>query len=355
MNPSKWRSIPASFFAMVLGLVGLGDCWRLGDKLWAGKPMWIFPAWISEAVMAVAALVWIVLMLAYANKWLFARAEARAELYHPIQRCFIGLTGVSTMLIAVALERYSHDGAVALFVIGSIMQLGYGSAFTARAWRGELPVEQVTAALYLPTVAGNLVSAFVGAYVGFPVLGALFFGAGMFAWLALESVFTLRFHVHASMPKPLRPTMGIMLAPPAVACVGYMFITGGVKTEAPMPDLFAQAMAGYALLQFFILVRAMRWVAEQPFAASYWGYSFGVTGLSCVAIMLVKRGIASPPLEWLAVALFIVANAAIAVLIVGTVRLLLAGRLVPPSITGVVAATVPTPAPMPEPRPAPAS
>ena len=320
MNPSKWRSIPASFFGMVLGLVGLGDCWRLGDKLWAGKPMWIFPAWISEAVMAVAALVWIVLMLAYANKWLFARAEARAELYHPIQRCFIGLTGVSTMLIAVALERYSHDGAVALFVIGSIMQLGYGSAFTGRAWRGELPVEQVTAALYLPTVAGNLVSAFVGAYVGFPVLGALFFGAGMFAWLALESVFTLRFHVHAS-----------------------------------MPDLFAQAMAGYALLQFFILVRAMRWVAEQPFAASYWGYSFGITGLSCVAIMLVKRGIASPPLEWLAVALFIVANAAIAVLIVGTVRLLLAGRLVPPSITGVVAATIPTPAPMPEPRPAPAS
>ena len=54
-------------------------------------------------------------------------------------------------------------------------------------------------------------------------------------------------------------------------------------------------------------------------------------------------------------ALFIVANAAIAVLIVGTVRLLLAGRLVPPSITGVVAAPVPTAMPAPAPRPAPAS
>ncbi|MEH1807450.1 hypothetical protein [Nostoc sp.] len=38
-------TIPASFFSMILGLVGLGSCWRVAAKLWH------LPAWIGEAIM----------------------------------------------------------------------------------------------------------------------------------------------------------------------------------------------------------------------------------------------------------------------------------------------------------------
>ena len=35
--------VPASFFGMILGLVGLGNCWRVAAKIWH------LPAWIGEA------------------------------------------------------------------------------------------------------------------------------------------------------------------------------------------------------------------------------------------------------------------------------------------------------------------
>ncbi|WP_410477641.1 SLAC1 family transporter [Nostoc sphaeroides] len=68
----------------------------------------------------------------------------------------------------------------------------------------------------LPTVAGGFVSAIVSA-LGYREWGALFFGVGMFSWLALESIIIYRLYLFEELPKPLRPTLGIQLAPPVVA------------------------------------------------------------------------------------------------------------------------------------------
>ncbi len=63
----------------------------------------------------------------------------------------------------------------------------------------------------------------------------------------------------------LRPTLGIQLAPPVVGCVAYLGITSG------QPDTSAQI-----LLQALILLRLLPWLCQQPFAASYWTFTFGV-------------------------------------------------------------------------------
>ncbi|MEI9984063.1 MAG: hypothetical protein WDN69_13160 [Aliidongia sp.] len=79
--------VPASFFGMVLGLGGLGFTWRSAHQIWP------VPESVGEALMAVAAAVWAVLLVLYALKWAFARDEALAEAQHPIQCCFIGWSG----------------------------------------------------------------------------------------------------------------------------------------------------------------------------------------------------------------------------------------------------------------------
>ncbi len=114
------RPIPASFFSMILGLVGLGSCWRVATKIW------LLPAWIGEAIMLIAITVWLVLLLLYGSKWLWAREEALAEFRHPIFCCFIGLVPVSTLLVALAIAPYSRVSAVALFAIGATGQLSFG-------------------------------------------------------------------------------------------------------------------------------------------------------------------------------------------------------------------------------------
>jgi tellurite resistance protein len=321
---AKRSPVPASFFGMILGLVGLGNCWRVAAKIWH------LPTWIGEAIMLLAIAIWIVLLLLYVSKWLWAREDALAEFEHPVLCCFIGLVPVSTVLVALAIAPYAHAIAVAFFVVGAIGQLGFGVYRSGRLWMGGRNPETTTPVLYLPTVAGGFVSAIVASALGYREWGVLFFGMGMFSWLALESIIMQRLYLLEALPKPLRPTLGIQLAPPVVGCVAYLSITSG------QPDTFAQILFGYGLLQSLILLRLMPWLFQQPFAASYWAFTFGIAALALSALRFVERGMTGA-MEGLAVLLFVGANLLIGGIAVGTVRLLLRGKLLPPSTSAKAA------------------
>ena len=111
-----------------------------------------------------------------------------------------------------------------------------------------------------------------------------------------------------------------------MACEAYLFITGG--TTGPPPNAFALGLAGYALFVFLVLVRHARWVSAQPFAVSYWAFSFGITSLAFDLILFHVRGMGGF-LDWLSVAAFAVANVVIAVLAVGTVVQMMRRTLIP--------------------------
>ncbi len=313
------KIIPASFFGIVLGLVGLGDCWRVAAKAWDLPPI------IGEAIMFFGFGIWLILISCYLLKCLLHKDEALAELNHPIQSCFIGLSGVATLLAAVAINPHAHSLAQILFVIGAFVQLAYGIYFLGRSWMGGHDLSTVTAAMYLPSVAGNFVSAFVSGYLGYQGIGSLFFGAGLFSWLMLESLIANRLYFNVALPEALRPTMGIMLAPPVVACIAYLFITSG------QPDIIAQALFGYGLLQLLLLIRVLKWIFNAPFTASYWAFSFGITAIAFDAIIFVLRGM-SGYIETLSIGLFIFANAVLILLIVKTILKLIGGSLIPPPL-----------------------
>jgi tellurite resistance protein len=105
--------IPAAFFGVVLGLAGLGNARRAAHLVWRA------PALVREALMALAAVVWALLLLLFILKWIFAREEAFSEAHHPVQRRVIGLAGVATMLIALAALPYSRATAEVLFGLGA--------------------------------------------------------------------------------------------------------------------------------------------------------------------------------------------------------------------------------------------
>jgi hypothetical protein len=69
--------VPASFFGMVLGLVGLGNCWRTAARLWGA------PGWIGESILPIATIVWALLLLAYAGKWIWARSVGARRVSPP--------------------------------------------------------------------------------------------------------------------------------------------------------------------------------------------------------------------------------------------------------------------------------
>jgi tellurite resistance protein len=309
------KPIPVAFFGMVLGLSGLGIAWRLAAQLWG------LPAAVGESVLLLATAVWIVLVILYGAKWIWARQEALAEFRHPVLCCFVGIVPVSTALVALAIHPYVERTADFLAAIGIVGQLVFGVYRTGRLWMGDRDPATTTPVLYLPAVAGSFVSTLVLVGFGYPEWGAPFFGIGMLSWLAIESVLLQRLYT-SELPPPLRPTLGIQLAPPLVGCSAYLALTSGP------PDLFAQALLGYGVFQVLLLGRLLPWITRQPFAASYWAFTFGLAALAVDGVRFAARSTPGP-ISVAAPYLLGLVSIAIGAIALGTLWLLLQGRLIP--------------------------
>lgn len=309
--------VPVSFFGMVLGLVGLGGSWRAAHALWGA------PAVIAEAIMLAGTLVWAVVLALYALKWIVARPAAREEIVHPVQSGFVGLAGVATLLVSIAAAPYSWNAALVLLLAGAAFTVGFGIWRTSALWRGERDLATATPVMYLPLVAGCYVTGTACGVLGFADWGQLAFGAGLFSWLAMESVLLNRFQHGAAMPPAQRPTLGIQLAPPVVGAVTYLSVTQGG------PDIFARALIGYGLLQLLLIARLLPWILRQPVSPAYWAFTFGLTALATSSLQLVQRG-ETGALEMLAPWLLALATGVVAITSAHSLWLLATGRLLPP-------------------------
>ncbi len=306
--------VPASFFSMILGLAGLGNAWRAAHDTWG------LPAVVGEAILGLATVIWVILLLLYLGKWLWARQSAIDELHHPIDCSFVGLIGVATLLIAMAAVPYDRLAAWILFDAGASFSLIYAVWQTGALWKNDRDHSSTTAVLYLPTVAGSFVTGTAAAMLGYPDWGQLAFGAGMFSWLAIESVLLHRLYTVDRMPMAQRPSLGIQFAPPAVGAVTYVTATTG------MPDAFASALVGYALLQALVVLRLFPWIRQQPFAPSYWAFTFGAASLAIAMIRMIARG-SHGAIALLAPYVFVIANLIVGSVFLATVHLAIRRKL----------------------------
>ncbi|WP_245489225.1 dicarboxylate transporter/tellurite-resistance protein TehA [Rhizobium ruizarguesonis] len=306
-------TVQASYFGSVLGISGLATNWRLAAGLWQ------FPPLIGELVYLCAGCIWAVLTILYAAKWTFARSEASAELSNPVQSCFVGLLGVSPILVALGVLPYSHWLAGALFATGALFTLSFAIWLTGSLWQGDREPISTTAALYLPAGAGSFVTAIASGAFGHLDWSQLAFGAGFFSWLAIESVVLHRLLTNKELPPLLRPILGIQLAPPAVGCLACLSATEG------HPDPLSHALFGYGVLQLLILVRLMPWIRRESFDLSYWGITFGLTALTNASMIMAGRA-DGPLMVAIAPCLFLIANAVVLAIGVGSFRWLMGQR-----------------------------
>ncbi|MFL6707287.1 MAG: dicarboxylate transporter/tellurite-resistance protein TehA [Massilia sp.] len=319
--PTAWIQVSASYFSITLGLAGLGSAWRRAHQVWG------LPAAVGESILGLACAVWLYLLIAYAAKWLVSRKAALSEATDPVQCCFLGLVGAATMLVALAALPYGRALALALMWPGAAFTIGFAAWRTGKLWSSERSDGATTAVLYLPSVAGGFVCATALGALGWPQWGQMAFGGALLSWLAIESVLLRRLLIGPAMPPALRPTMGIQLAPPVVGLVAYLSVSGDTAGVLP------HAMLGYGLLQVLVLAGRLRWLTQQAFTPSYWGFSFGATAIAQAPLIMMADG-ASAPAATLAPLLFVLANLLVAVLVVLTLRLLFSPKLTPaPTIT----------------------
>jgi tellurite resistance protein len=286
--------LPASFFGIVLGLSGLGQAWRIAVRLWE------MPSAIGEGLLLLSALVWAALLVAYLLQAIRYPEVVRSEFQHPVQGSTPALLAVSTLLIVLAALPYSRSLAWLLAAAGITWHLAFSLWHTGALWQGGRDTLDTAPTLYLPTVAGNFTSAAALGGLGHPDWGWLFLGAGIFSWLALESLIIQRLWHQKALPAAQRPLLGIQFAPPVVCAMAWLMLDPGSA------DRWLLMLWGYGLFQLLLGLRLGPWLGAQPFSPSYWAYTFGISAATVCGLKLALAGVGAAQI--LAMPIFVGAN-----------------------------------------------
>lgn len=292
----------ASRFGIILGLFGLGNIWKLINLPYVDTKL------ISEVIMLIVFLLWSLFVILYIIKWFFNFKDALEEFKHPIKNNYIGLLGATMILNATTINTYYPILGKSLFFLGLIIQLGYGILFTEQTWKNDHEFNLITPSLYLPTVAGNFIAAMVAGIFQYNTLGYFFLGIGFFSWIALESIILNRLKTE-KLPVEFKPTLGIMMAPPAIASAAYLALN---FSEI---NILITCILGYAFFHLLIFLKIFFSILKEPFNLSFWAFSFGLTTITNVTIQYSKK---TNTLYFndLAIILFVIANLVIGFLII---------------------------------------
>lgn len=313
--------VPASFFGMVLGVFGLGSAWRYGASIG------LVPHGVGEAGVLAGCAVWVVLAGIYAYRCLTAWDGVVAEWRDPMTFPFVSLLPAGAVLVSVGVHPYVPAVAAVLLWLGAGSQLVFAAVRCAPLWTGTQPLDATTPGFYLPLVAANFISAIGMGSAGHEQIGYLFLGAGVISWLTLEPLVTHRLRTGPEVAPRARGVIGVQLAPAFVACYAYLAVNGGRF------DAVALALFGYGLLQLLLLLRLWRWLLAGGFTPGLWAFSFGFAAMANTGLRLVHSD-PEPVVRAVAVAVVALATALLLALVLGTVVLLVRGRLLPPAPPG---------------------
>ena len=313
-------AVPANFYAIPFGLVGLARVWRLAGDLYG------LPASIGAALFLVSALVYLVLLASFAARLVLAPGAIASELKHPVLGPFYSLLPISGMLLAVGLQPYAPGAALVVFWICFLATTLLGGWLTGQWIVAELDPDKFHPGYFLPTVAGGLLGGECAAHFGVVVLGWMSFGVGLICWVVLGSIILNRLFFRPTLPAALIPTLAIEVAPPVVAFNTYFVLSGG------RVDLFAYILAGYAVLMVLVQLRLAPMYLKLAFTPGFWGFTFSYAAAAGFALRWI--GIThSPATLFLGLAVLVVITLLIGGIAVRTLVALGQGKLIPVSQT----------------------
>lgn len=313
---SRLAHFPVTFYASTMGLGGLTLALHAAGDALPGSHL------ASRVMLAVTVAAFLTISGVYLAKWLRFGAQARAEWHHPVKIAFFPTIAISILLIGTALTGSDRALALPVWAIGAVLQFVLTIAVVS-SWIDKSHYAQghLTPAWFIPAV-GNVIVPLAGVPLGYAELSWYFFSVGVLFWLVLLTLVFNRLVFHDPIPARLFPSLVILIAPPAVAFVSWLRLTGDIGA-------FGHILinAGY----FFAALVAVQVpkLARLPFALSFWALTFPVAALS-VASFLFGRETGSSLHGLIGLCLLAILTLTVAGLIWRTARAIAAGEICKP-------------------------
>lgn len=294
--------------AVPMGLGGLGLAWRQAAALDAVPPL------PGEAVMGVAVLAWFALVGLHALRFLRHPGDLRADWLHPFKAGFFAAASIGLMEVGAAALPYAPALAQAVLLLAVAVHVLLALLLLGRFTRGEAGEEMLVPPLLLPLV-GHLVGALVCGKMGMEVLGWMLLGIGGLLWLIIMPLLVWRLLSGPGLPPPLRPSIGVILAPPTVGALAVAALAGPVG-----PVLWA--LCGLSAFILALLAIGLPHTLAAGFSPAIWAFSFPLANFASVLLLLAPLAVALPAL--------LLVSAVIALMAAATLRAWASGRLLAP-------------------------
>lgn len=296
---------PLSTFALVMGVAGLG----LGLRTLAEHGG---PAWIGEAVLMFAWMVFFFLAVLFIFKAVRHPAEMIIDLRHPIRLNYLAAISISIVLMSIALRPHEPLPALGIFALGASLHL-IVTILVVNFWmhHARFAITQVNPAWFIPAVGSVLIPIPAVAF-GYVEVGWFFFSAGILFWAILMTIVFYRILFHEPLSTRVLPTLYILIAPPAVGFLAYLQLTGEL-------DAFARILFFIALFLTILLFTRIRGQAQIPFSLTSWSYTFPLAAMS-IALMEMGERTGHAVYLWAGLALLMFVAVLVLVFLVMTVR-----------------------------------
>jgi len=314
---SKLQYFPIALFAMIMGTTGLTLAWQKAAVVLQ------LPALVSQVMLVMVACLFLAVCLGYVLKILRFPEMSLKEFHHPIKISFFPAFSISLLLLSVATLQISDGLSLYLWVVGSVMHLGFTlHVITQWIHHPKFQIQHSTPAWFIPVV-GNIIVPIAGVEHGFTEASWFFFSIGVVFWIVLKTLIFNRVLFHDPLPEKLLPTLFILIAPPAVGFISYTKLNGGEI------DGFGRILYYTALFLVLLLFTQVERFRRIPFFLSWWAYSFPLAAAT-IATQIMYQATGSSFLHLLSWVLLIIVSAVITLLLVKTAKATISGGVFKP-------------------------
>jgi len=298
----SWGASVMGTSALSVALLAVGEGTSLAGATEVG----------ARVILVVALAMGAMVLGATAARWVRFRAEAMADLRHPVKGGMTATAAGALLTLAVAIGRVGPGflpesiilpAVTMLAAVGALLALVIGWEFLAEMFTSQdAALVQMSGAWFVPPVVTIIVplallpiiSAHPGSAADLVAVAWAFLGMGAVLYLVVTAALFMRSISHPLPPAGLAPTLFIGMGPAGLMGLDLVRLSQvSVKAGIADPSLVSSMLPAATMMWGFglwwmvaALVVLRRGYARLPFSLSWWGFTFPLAAWTITTIVL---------------------------------------------------------------------
>jgi len=272
-NCSRLKNFSISFLAVVLGLIGFALALQKAESI-LSLPFHVYSYFLYFTMG-----VFLVVLVIYILKLIKYPREVKKEFFHPVKINFFPIIAKVFLILSIIFLSINMDISRYAWFVGTVLQFVFSIVILSMWIRNsKFEFKHLSPAWFIPIV-GNVMVPIAGVAHGFVELSWFFFSVGLVMWITLFIIVFNRIIFHDPIPDKLVPTFFILFAPPAIAFIAYVKMTGSL-------DSFARILYYISLFLLMLIFAQFKMFSKIKFYLSWWAYSFPMAAITIATLLM---------------------------------------------------------------------